>query len=283
MELRHIQPKAEILQQHIDFFYFVKEDSPEFVSQFYAFPHYSKPLNLHKAVDYEIGDNSITVKGKAVGEPQILLQGSFHKPLFIRFEGKMDKVTIIFRPLGLAHFIDVDYARIASQHTQVFDQWSRLTSYQSMLDKFFATENELERVALLEACLLSVYRPLPHYTILHQAITMVADVITYKTIADVAQALFLTPKTLNRLFKKHLACSPMQYRMIAQFRHSLENKYVYDQFKTVTDLAYGSNVYDLSYLTRIYKSLAKNTPKAFFTSIAPKCDDKVIFQFVDQQ
>ena len=100
------------------------------------------------------------------------------------------------------------------------------------------------------------------------------------SIEEIAQSLSLNIRTFNRLFHRHFGISPVAFRKIARFRHSMKNKLFSDKFKTLTEIGYESNFYDQSYFINIYKNLTGNNPSKFFESIEKLADDRLIFKFI---
>jgi AraC-like DNA-binding protein len=280
LEITNIYPQSTLLKTHVAFFYFLRSDDPAFESRYYAFPHTSKPLNIHRQVDYTIGAHSIEVFEKPDAAPLAILQGRFEQPLYIRLSGRMDKVTIIFKPLGLGHFVDQAFGDIANSHSQVFCAWNQLPAYHQMIAEFYQTNDLEQRAGLLEQFLLGQYRPLRGYETMKHIIEMVEDVQADYTIAEIAAASHMSEKTLNRQFQKYTAFTPVAYRKIARFRHSLENRLFNDKLSSLTQVGYESNYYDQSYFNRIYKNLTGKNPGKFFRTIEQLADKQVIFEFL---
>ncbi len=278
MDFLHYKPQSEILGEFIDFFYFLETDY-EAPVQFYAFPHLYKPLNIHRGFEHEIGEKTIHVKGLAEQRPRVLLQGVYTEPILVRFSGSIDKVTIIFKDGALNHFMKDDFSGVCSSHTQVFDIWNQTPGYESLLRDFFAEKDREARLRLLETFLLSVLQVRPDWALYRQAAALLKDWDNSPKIADIARQLFLSERTLYRLIYKYNGLSPHSYRKIAQFRHSLNTKLVADNFKTLTDLAYSSNYYDASYFNKIYRSLTRKSPKAFFNNVRTYCNQKMVFEW----
>lgn len=277
MDFLHYQPQSEVLRQFIDFFYFLETDY-EAPVQFYAFPHFNKPLNIHRGFEYEIKEQTISVNGIREVEPQILLQGVYTEPILVRFSGSISKLTIIFKDGALNNFMTDDFAMIAGNHTQVFDAWKSAPGYTVFISAFFREKSHTVKLALLEAFLLSVLKIREDWPLYQQASSLLKDVDCRLKIPDIARKLFLAERTLYRLVFKYNGLSPHNFRKIAQFRHSLETKLVAQNFKSLTDLAYNSNYYDASYFNKIYRSLTLKSPKAFFQNVATYCNKKMIFE-----
>ncbi|OJV53566.1 MAG: hypothetical protein BGO31_01490 [Bacteroidetes bacterium 43-16] len=277
MNFLHYQPRSEVLKEFIDFFYFLTTDYEEPV-QFYAFPHFNKPLNIHRGFEHEITEKEISVKGLQTYRPQILLQGVYTAPILVRFSGSIAKVTIIFKDGALNNFIQDDFSDIGSSHTQVFDAWQEHPGYDTFMDEFFRAEDHITQLALLEAFLLSILEIRADWPLYRQASALLKDMDDQLKISAVAQQLFIAERTLYRLIYKYNGISPHNFRKIAQFRHSLETKLVAANFKNLTDLAYNSNYYDASYFNKIYKSLTSKSPKAFFKNVDTYCNQKMVFE-----
>lgn len=277
MDFLHYQPQSEVLKQFIDFFYFLATDYEEPV-QFYAFPHYHKPLNIHRGFEYEIKEQTISVKGTREAEPQMLLQGVYTEPILVRFSGSISKLTIIFKDGALNNFMTDDFAMVAGNHTQVFDAWKSAPGYDVFIQSFFREKNHIAQLALLEAFLLSVLKVREDWPLYQQASVLLKDIDCRLKISDIAKRLFLAERTLYRLVFKYNGLSPHNFRKIAQFRHSLETRLVAENFKNLTDLAYGSNYYDASYFNKIYRSLTLKSPKVFFQNVATYCNKKMILE-----
>lgn len=280
MDIKTIYPIHETLKKHIPFYYFFSTADEHFESSYYAFPHTVTPLNIHKGCDCSIDPGAISVFESKRNDYITILQGKYEEPLFIKLSGRLDKVTIIFAPLGLNHFIREPFGQVAAQHSQVFTAWEHLPEYRTMLDAFYATAVLEDRVALLEAFLLTQYEPLPEYDMLQGIIAQLTDVASETSIGDIAAANYMSEKTLNRLFRKHIALSPVAFRKIARFRHSMDNKLYRDRLGSLTQISYESNYYDPSYFSRIYKHMTGDNPSAFFNSIAKLGDDQIIFRFI---
>lgn len=278
MNFKHHSPKSEFLVPFIDFYYFLEKDYSEETVQFFAFPHLFKPFNIHRNINYEITAEGTAVEGLNGFEPTILVQGVYKEPILVKFQGHIDKLTIIFKDGAINNFMEQDFGTLAQDHTFSFTAWEQYPHYQSFLDNFFGAENEDEKIGFLEAFLLSILNIRSDWELYSQASTLLKDTSNPVKISTVAQQLFISERSLYRLILKYNGLSPANFRKIAQFRASLATRLIADSFKSLTDLAYNSNYYDQSYFNKIYKSLTKKSPKAFFKDVAAFCNKKIIFE-----
>ena len=210
----------------------------------------------------------------------MIVQGRIEKPLFVQLKGTLDKITILFKPLGLNQFIKVRFCEVANEPLQLFNEWNTDENYHFFLDAFFDTSDNSKRIKILESYLLSMYCPFKEQEILQKSIDLLSNFQEELPITNIAASIGISNRTFNRIFQKHIGITPVGYRKIARFRHSLKNKLFNEKFKKLTDIGYESNFYDQSYFIKIYNNLAGINPKAFFKSIDKLADDNLIFQFI---
>lgn len=282
MDISTFYPQNATLRNYIDYYYFLKADSPDFKTTYYAFPNTAIPLSIHRSIQYEIKEHATAVQATKDGKPGALLQRSFQQPLLVNLQGPIDKVTICFKAAGMGPFISRPFGEIAAADSQAFSDWDALPAYQQLLQAFFDTDDNEERVALLENFLLSICTPQTEQALILNAVELLRDFEDQRSIEEVAAALNLTTRSFNRLFLKHMSISPVAWKKIARFRHSLKNKLFNAQFKKLTEIGYGSNFYDQSYFIKVYNKLTGSNPGAFFKSIEKLADDHLIFRFVKE-
>lgn len=280
MDITTFYPQQETLKKHIEYYYFLKADSPDFNSTYYAFPNVNIPVSIHRSVTWEIKPHYTGVQAVRNGLYAALLQRSFQSPLLINLKGPVDKVTICFKPGGINSFIPQPFHEIAPQDSQALLAWDQYPAYSRFLAAFFATDNLPERVSLLEDYLVAVYTPIAELALIKQAITALSDFTEDLSIEAIANRLDLTTRSFNRLFLKHMSISPAAWKKIARFRHSLKNKLFNTQFKKLTEIGYASNFYDQAYFIKVYNKLTGSNPTAFFNSVEKLADDNLIFRFV---
>jgi AraC-like DNA-binding protein len=280
MNIHSFKPQNPVLKNYVEFYYFLKSENPEFNAKYFAFPNVTTPLSIHKNVRTEIKAYSTSVFAGQVSNYAALVQGMRKQPLSVNLKGKIDKVTIIFKPLGLNHFIEKSFAEITPRDSQLFEEWNNNIDYAEFLGNFYAADGRVERVGLLENFLLSVYKLRENQTVLEKAIEVLTDFNDEKTIDEISRQLNLNVRTFNRMFRNEVGISPAGFRKIARFRHSLESKIFNKQFQRLTDLAYQSNYYDQAYFIKIYRKMTGANPTNFFTSIEKLADDKIIFKFI---
>lgn len=275
-------PKLSILKKHIQYYYFLKSEDVNFRSEYYSFPNTNQALNIHKHADVTIGKDEVHVDGNEQASPKLILQGHYDRPLHVLLTGPMDKITIIFKPLGINHFIKNPFAKVASNASQLFLEWNSYENYNLFLSSFFSTNDNEERLLLLESFLLSTYVEVPMYQLLNKAIFLLEDIEQATSIHDIAELFNYSDRHFSRIFKEYTGLSPRAFRKIARFRNSLLNKATQENFKKLTTLAYESNYYDQSYFIKIFKKLTNKQPSLFFQKTMTLADDKLFFEFINK-
>jgi AraC-like DNA-binding protein len=213
----------------------------------------------------------------------ITVQGKYDQPLLVQLKGILNKITIIFKPLGLNAFIRKPFIEVANQPTQLFSEWNNEKGYSLFLDTFFNAPDNREQIQISESFLLSIYNPTKECELLEKGIDLLCDFDKHLSVKDVSNNLGMNERTFNRLFEKLVGISPVGFRKIARFRHSLMNKIFTDKFKRLTEIGYASNFCDQSYFIKVYNKLAGTHPKNFFDSIDKLADDNLIFRFINNK
>jgi AraC-like DNA-binding protein len=198
-------------------------------------------------------------------------------------EGILDKVTIGFKPLGVNPFIESTFMDAFSQHSQVFTGWEKDASFAHFLQAFFQEGVNANRVGILEKYLLSRFRPLPEETLLQNVLEQLTHFDEECRIDAIVKSIGMNTRTFNRLFYKNLGISPIGYRKVARFRHSLRNKLFNKQFEKLTGIGYESNYNDQSYFIKMYQKIAGSSPARFFNAVEKLADNQLIFKFISHK
>jgi AraC-like DNA-binding protein len=275
-------PTQAVLKKHIEYYYFFKSESSDFNRIYNSFPHISTPVNIHRNVDVFISDSLIKVSESKHSNYTLTINQVRQIPLLVKWEGKLDKVTIVFKPLGLNNFLDRPLTDIVQGVSQIFSAWNNAPGFDLFLNHFYSCNENLGRVSILEDFLISIYNPLKNQVVLDEVLNLVSNFDNELSIKEIADRIGFAYRTLDRLFKKELGISPVVYKKIARFRHSLTNKIVSDRFNKLTAIAYESNFYDQSYFIKVYNKLTGTHPTAFFNSVATLADNHLVFRLLDK-
>jgi AraC-like DNA-binding protein len=202
-------------------------------------------------------------------------------PLLVRLGFSCAGWNTSGREAAMTPFLRKSFNEVAGKHSQIFTEWDG-RQYTAFLNEFYKTDDNKRRVLLLEAFLLTLYKPLSQEEILRKSLNQLTDFENECSIEEIAQSIDLNVRTFNRLFYKHFGISPVAFKKIARFRHSMKNKLFNRQFKTLTEIGYESNFYDQAYFNKIYKNITGKNHSKFFNSIEKLADDQLIFEFINK-
>ena len=265
--LKSYLPQSPILQKHIECFYiFNGQENSTF--NYLAFPHYNTGLSFIQHSDIHRKEFQIDIVQQLNSDVKIELLGKYFFPVRINYFGKVNEVSIIFKPLGINRFFQESFHSIAPQFSQELQHEEWIKFGISLFDK------EID-FKYLEAFLLSKYQDKDEIIRMEYALPFLHDLDFNFSIAHIAEQLGYNLKTFQRHFIKHMSCSPVEYRRIVRFRHSIASKLDIEGVKSLTEITYESAYYDQSYFTKEFKKLTGHNPKDFF-KVAKQVDGENI-------
>ena len=272
-------PINEQLKPFIYCYYLISDTPDDLHNLHYSFPHTFNAVSIYKSARLTQQHRHFTLTGDGPhGRSLCLLQGKFQYPLLVELNGRISRLTILFKPLGLNQFMDQPLGDLLDKSASAISLWPD-DVLKGLASQLFTADDIDKRLKLLENHLLDIYHPSPQ-PLLENALTYLADFAQDLSIKDIADRINLPLRTFNRLFKMHLGVSPAAHRQIARFRHSLENKLFNEQLQKLTTIGYQSNFYDQSYFNKIYRQLSGSNPGKFFKSVQQVGDSNLVFQFV---
>lgn len=275
----HAIEPCEALKDYVACYYFIKSDDEEFSSRHYSFPHTYNALSIYKNSNFESSPSVFNVNQSYTPNHRMVLQVKKQAPLLVKISGKVDRATILFKDFGINHFINESLSEIMGYNIEHFQSWNGDILLTPFLANLFGASDPSDKGKIIDGFLLQKLLPisLPY---LKKAVEILVDFDSNISIKEIASVSNVSLRTFNRNFKDVLGVSPVEYRRIAQFRHSIENKLFRSQFTRLTDIGYKSHFYDQSYFNKIYQKLTGSNPKKFFDSIDRIGDDRLVFQFL---
>lgn len=272
--LKTFIPHSALLQKYIDTFYVFSSDKPQKFS-YVAFPHVNTAVSFFKGVSISRRNLEITLEQEIDNSNNTCVEilGKYVHPVFVHYNGDFEEVSIVFKPLGITHFINEDFLSVAPLYSQSFNNAKWQAFSQVLLQK----HNDEDKIALLENFLLDNMVPKKN-ELMYEALKYLEDTDDDYSIENIAAALKINIKTFQRNFLKHMGCTALEYKRIARFRHALKSKILSSEVKSLTSLSYESNYYDQSYFIREFKKLTNLNPKKFFDAITVLDEQKIVWE-----
>lgn len=256
-----IRPKNESLKSLIKLYYIHNSKDEAAIEKITYFPNYVVTLNIYKNSKVDATHLSRTHFRDEKNQFLKLLVGKFDKSREIIMKGKYDKLTIVFHPLGMNHFVDVPLSKLITDHFSFFDYFG--PSFDTLLQTIFQEDKMESKRNLLDDYFYNRLVPFTEDRLV-SAVNKIMQTNGDISIQSIASELKISRKTLLRIFKNHLAMSPTEYRSIVKFRKSI-NIYKDDrEATTLSSLAYEASYYDQSDLNAHFKSKTGLSPKQLF-------------------
>ena len=272
--LKTFAPKSPVLKKYIDTFYVFNSDIPGNLG-YLAFPHTNTGLSFFRGVSINRGNFRVKICEQQTNDNSVCIEilGKYTQPVFVNYEGLIDEIAVIFKPLGINRFIDDDLLKIAGNYTQPFNNELWLQKAKSLFDSDTRNED-------LEQFLLSVFKEKDEFQKIEQSLAMFENSMEDYSVSEVAEKLCMNLKTFQRSFTKITACSPSDYKRIARFRNSLRSKFQSKEMKSLTSITYESNYSDQSYFIREFRKMTNQNPKHFFKEASLVDGDKIVWEIL---
>lgn len=270
--IKTIVPTSPLLGKYIECFY-IYEGKSNSNLRYVAFPHYNTGLSFFKGATVQRQNWSVQISENTSVGVHIEILGKYVTPVLIEYKGQLKEISVVFKPLGLNQFISDTYLAIAPKFSQrlINSDWSRFA------ENLFLDDNDIIK---LESFLISQFSEHSELLPVQESLSWLENSNDQTSISDLAEFVGLNLKTFQRHFKKHMGCSPIEYRRICRFRNSLNNKLNSAQLKNLTDLTYEAGYFDQSYFIKEFRKLTNHSPKDFFKATSKVDGDKIVWEII---
>lgn len=160
-------PQSPFLQNYIECFYVFNCESP-FQFLYLAFPNYNCGLSFFKGVEIHRNHFQVTIAESPDLNIQIELLGKYITPLLIEYSGKIQEISIVFKPLGINRFIRNNYQSVAPNFSQEFKN----REWQHFGEKLFSSDNTIKT---LEEFLLAQFKEENELGQLEESLTLIKN------------------------------------------------------------------------------------------------------------
>ena len=261
---KEIIPKDEKLKKLIKYYYLHSSTDPKYFQKITYYPNYLTSLNIYKNSEVTLNEFSRTHEYKKGEKNLKLLVVKFDVSREIIMKGAFNKITIVFNPLGLNHFLNIPISSITKDYCTLFDYFGK--TFDTVIDQVYETENIIQKRDLLDNYFSKHIIGFKEDT-LSKAVVKIIENSDLDSVQQIATDLNISRKTLLRLFKKHLLYSPSEYKAIVKFRKTLNYYQKKSNKPSFTALAHEGNYYDQSDLNLHFKNRTGITPKLLLTNI----------------
>lgn len=260
-QFRSIQPKHPLLQAHIAYYYFHQTFEDNFRRNFIYYPNYRVALNVFQNSTIRWNKYKRFTLPKAPIKQSAILTFSTQSSREVAMNGRINKLGIIFEPMGFNHFIDLPLHHLIQGTITDFDYYG--PTFWQMTEAVFAANTIKAKRDLLDTFFLRHYQPF-QVTELMMVTEQIIASNGLISVNDFAKRLNISRKTLLRLFNKHLAHNVKGFSSLVKFRNALQLYKKHQGQLNLTQLAYESQYYDQSAFIKNIQAFTGLTPKKLF-------------------
>lgn len=259
-----IFPQKKSLQKLIKLYYVQFSNEPDYYEKTTYFPNYTTTLNIYQHSKVEWDKWSRVHSPDLKNDFQYLLVGKFDRSRMITTRGRFNKLSIVFHPLGLNHFIEPPLSDIIQDHFLFFDAFG--LPFDDLMTSVFNTSSLEKKRDLLDDFFEKQWLGFQEKR-LSYCVEKILQTSGQIGVEQLAEELEVSRKTLLRLFKKHLGYTPSEYRSVVKFRAALQNYQSKSIKPNMSALAYESEYYDQSDLNHHFKEKTGQSPQQLFSQL----------------
>lgn len=250
---RTYKPRNEVIAKFVDYYYVDKNISNK-VTEYTCFPHFNNTISIYRSHQKRHCGDVVYIEGY---KPLQIYTPIREKVLIVRQIGQLERIVIVFNPLGIHHFFrDIHY------HNSIidYDFFSK-----NEIGEFFEINSDEILIDTLDNTLLIRF----HYfekQILSESIDLISKSFGEITVEILCSKLMVSRKHLNRQFQKYLGIPTKKFIEIVKFRAVINRKIFEKNEMNLTELAYEFNFCDQAHFNKTIRKLTAKAPKNFFTN-----------------
>ena len=261
MKIKVSSPTNPLLKKYIESIYILTHTSEEKPVKYITFPSIFTIVSSSEKSRAMTKDNQLTIRECDDNEVETNLVSDFNKPVYVQYEGKINEITIYFKPLAINAFLEQD---LSHYNSSSFSEFSPFENYRKVMIDILSLQNDTEKIEAVERYWLSKLRGFQHNFLETVLSEMMGDDNDALTITELCKKNHISRTTLNKHFDRHICKTPSQFKKILIFRNAV-NKYASNTTRNnLTDIAYGVDYFDQSHMIREFKSVTGFSPKVFF-------------------
>lgn len=202
---------------------------------------------------------NFSIDGQAV--PRLyFVDGAYTTSRRLSFSGEVYAIGIRFHPAGAFPFLDIS-AHELSNGIAGLDEIN-MASAHLLYEQLLSAPSIQQKITLIEAwllCLLNARRTPP--PIIAQSLNLLKQYRGQIQIHELAQAVAISERQLQRLYQEQVGISPKQYARLQRVEHARKSlKIAHDPF---ADIGISVGYYDQSHFIREFKSVVGMTPEQY--------------------
>lgn len=257
-------PKPVTLQAHIKLYSWMSAEASDFEEHITYYPNFTSTINIYQNTQVTYDEIRRTHRPSTTKNFQVLFVGKFNRSREIHTYGPYQKLTIVFHPLGLNHFVKGPLGPLIQEHFSFFNYYGE--QLDQLLPELFSNPDLAVRSQRLDDFFLSQYHEFTERR-LKRAVALILETEDALKVQEIANQLQISRKTLLRLFRKHLAYSVEEYISVVKFRKTMINYQSKSGKRNLSQIALEGNYYDQSDFYKNYKLKCGQNPTQLFQEL----------------
>ena len=264
MQVDFFKPTNSVLQDYIDYFYFLERKGTDREITYLGFPTTSTYVTICKDSDFTIDNQNISIVESRADNLRSVLFSDTKISGEMHYKGATNEITICFKPLGINVFLDKNFSEYRKAIISVFEFE---TNFHQEFSNIFEISSNLEKVEALESYFLLILKKEANPTLQQILYDIHNPKDNCPSVNQLCQKYSVSRPTINSYFNRHLGTSPSQYLKIVRFRNAIKEFTSDSSTESLSDLTYLTNYFDQSHMIKDFISLTGYTPKQFFNKI----------------
>ncbi len=262
MKIKIYKPKNQILQKYIECFYTLRRNENGKDITYFGFPSNTIFLTLCNNSKITVNQNNLTIENFECNQINSILIIDNQKKASTTYKGKINEITIYFKPLGINAFIEkplINYIK------NTISDFYPFCDYATALSNVFKIDDDDSKIEFLENYLASKLIGFEHI-FLNKAIEKILNEDKIN-VSELANYLNTSRTTFHKQFLRHIGYSPSQFIKIERFRNAIKIFTKNSNEEQLIDVTYIVEYFDQSHMAKDFKSLTGYTPKIFFSKL----------------
>ena len=257
-----------ILTKYIDSYYFHRNENCKKSNCITFFPNVNNALTIYQNATVNIL-NQDPLRIKVVNsktENYTFLYGGIQKKFVIsEMESPFNKIGIIFKPLGINHFLTIPNLGLKLRKDYNFPYFKEL--FRNELSNIFSETCLENKIEILDQFFIKSLNPDFNEPEVEKVITLIENSDKSLKISDISDQLSMNSKAICRKFKNNLNCTPKFYSKVFHFRKALNEYQNNNKNVKLTHLAFNNSYYDQSDFIKNFKILTGDKPLKILKNI----------------
>lgn len=277
MQVDFFKPSHPVLQNYIDYFYFLERSETDQETTYLGFPTTSTYVMVCKNSDFIINNQNISILSSQRSNLRSVLFSDTKISGEMHYKGATNEITISFKPLGINVFLEKNFSEYRKNVISIFEFEPNFNAEFSCM---FDIKSNAERVVALEKYFLSILKKEVHPVLKRILSDIHNPNYNFPTVNDLCLKYSISRPTLNYYFKSHLGTNPRQYIRIVRFRNAIKQFTSDSSRENLSNLTYLTDYFDQSHMIKDFVSLTGFTPKKFFNKITQFEDGQINWLFL---